>query len=284
MLEVIPEMTPERMIWLGPPRQWTMIHEAVDKSGRVVPPRRVVVYCPPFAEEEKCSRRLYVELARKLAKRDIASIRFGYMGTGDSEGDFSMFTVETALDDIARTLLFARVRFPDAPLSLFGLRLGGALALRAAPQTAGVDRLALWEPVTNGRSYVRMNIRRKSIRQMINAGAAAEPALPTTDEIFDFDGYPVAQAAWNQIEALDAAAPAGWPGSALIISVSAGTRASAPCVTLAGALESSGVPTRLDHVTAQPFWNLLGLVDCPEILELTAGWLAQDSPVDGNER
>lgn len=288
----------EGMFWLGEdPRLWAMLHRPGGADGAPVEVKRAVVFCPPFAEEEKLSRRLYVELARELARRGVAVLRFSYGGTADSEGVFSQFTMESAGRDVQRALTYCRDMLHCAQLATFGLRLGGTFALRAAAGDADIDRVALWSPVTNGRNYVRMNFRRKAIRQMINTGVpgsaseaqspeqpvpggvtpkrgADEPTPTSTDEIFDFDGYPVAQKLWSELEATHGEPPVGWKGKALVVSVAPVDRPAAECASLAEKLSREGIDSSLQCVVAQPFWNLLGLVECPEIVELTADWLA----------
>ena len=250
-----------------------MLHRPTDAQGKPVEPIRSVVLCPPFAEEEKCSRRLYVELSRALARRGVASLRFSYRGTADSEGQFSDLTVEGALQDTGRAIACLKQEYPHSPMALFGLRLGGAFAMESLRSHADVQRISVWSPVTNGRSYVRMNFRRKAIRQMMNTGAASsvqtESAIPE-NEIFDFDGYPVARALWDQLEALHPGIPTAWQGQVQIVSIGSIARPSTECTNLSEALAAAGVQTSLECVVSQPFWNLLGLVECPEIIELTA--------------
>ncbi|MDQ2730876.1 MAG: hypothetical protein M3Y56_04390 [Armatimonadota bacterium] len=281
----------EGMFWLGEdPRLWAMLHQPVSMDGSPVEGGRAVVLCPPFAEEEKLSRRLYVELARELARRGVTALRFSYGGTADSEGIFSQFTMESARHDMERAVAYCRETLHCTHLATFGLRLGGTFALQALSLSSDVERVALWSPVTNGRNYVRMNFRRKAIRQMINTGTPVttsvdpSPVQPgggpspiaeaPVDEIFDFDGYPVAQKLWNELEAMQSEAPTGWKGQALVVSVAPVARPSAECAALAEKLTGAGIDTNLQCVVAQPFWNLLGLVECPEIIELTAEWLA----------
>ena len=276
------------MFWLGGGRRlWAMLHRPMGERGPA-PIRRAAVFCPPFAEEEKCSRRLYVDLARALARRGVATVRISYAGTGDSEGEFQDFTVESALGDIRRALDWCRSELGEIPLATFGLRLGGTFALQAAWSDPRVDRLALWSPITNGSAYVRMSFRRKAIRQMINTGAAGpgpgaaatagNAAAAQDDGIFDFDGYPVARSLWDQMDALETVPKGAWAHDALVVSVGATQRPSTEFTRLAGALEDRKAHVQVDAVVSQPFWNLLGLAECPEIIELTAGWLATPAP------
>jgi hypothetical protein len=119
---------------------------------------------------------------------------------------------------------------------------------------------------------------------MINAGPAPDregaTATPDTGSdtdsagIFDFDGYPVARALWDEMEQLRLAPQAGWAGQCLIVSVGPADRPTPDCIALASSLTSAGSSAELRTVVAQPFWNLLGLVECPEIVEMTANWLA----------
>ena len=279
------------MLWIGDgPRLWAMLHHPPEGRSS----KRAVVFCAPFAEEEKCSRRPYVELARELARRGIWALRFSYRGTGDSVGEFSDLRLQGAMEDITAAVECCEKLTGASSVTLFGLRLGGTFALEAVRQGLRAERVALWAPIVNGKSYVRMNVRRKSIRRMINtadtasdmsssdegnsaAGNETGPAagsMAAPDAIFDFDGYPVAQALWNDLEGLAATPPEGWEGGGLIVSVGSTDKPSGECVSLAGRLEAAGAAVKLETVVSQPFWNLLGLIECPAIIHVTADWMA----------
>ena len=123
-------------------------------------PVEVFVFCHPFGEEKLWSHRVYVELARAMAERGIAVLRFDYTGNGDSEGEFQNSTVDTQLSDIKSAVELVWERFgKDVKLGFFGLRYGATLAALSAEQLASKGRLLLWEPITDGEEYMQEILR-----------------------------------------------------------------------------------------------------------------------------
>jgi alpha-beta hydrolase superfamily lysophospholipase len=108
-----------------------------------------VIICSGFAGNKCGKYRLFVNLAKKLAKNGIAVFRFDYRCSGDSEGDFKDITIESKLSDtllciehLSKDPLIDRDR-----LGLLGRSLGGAIAVLAASHSQSIKSLALWAPV-----------------------------------------------------------------------------------------------------------------------------------------
>jgi alpha-beta hydrolase superfamily lysophospholipase len=113
-----------------------------------------VVLCPPVGYEQVHAHRTLRRLADELARAGLSVLRFDYHATGDSAGaDEDPDRVATWLANVRDALAWLRGRLRGAPVSLFGLRLGAALALRAACEDE-VESLVLWAPAA-GRSFVR---------------------------------------------------------------------------------------------------------------------------------
>lgn len=108
-----------------------------------------IVICSGFAGN-KCGKfRIFVTLAKELAKRGIAVFRFDYRGSGDSEGEFKDITLEGKTSDTLKSLHFLAGDSQIDPLriGLLGRSLGGAIAILAARRFQSVKSLALWAPV-----------------------------------------------------------------------------------------------------------------------------------------
>ncbi|MHB8506621.1 MAG: alpha/beta hydrolase family protein, partial [Acidimicrobiales bacterium] len=115
--------------------------------------RGAVLLCPPFFTEEQHAHRAYLELADMSARSGFAALRFDYTGTGDSSGSpESVVDVAVWAEDVV-----AAVRL----LRSSGAQWVGAVALRAAAnllatiQGSECDAVVLWDPIRDGRSYVR---------------------------------------------------------------------------------------------------------------------------------
>lgn len=91
--------------------------------------------------------RLLPLLSRHLMGLGIASLRFDFRGSGESEGDFSEMTVTREVEDATEGMAYLR----DLPeidperAMLLGFSMGGLVAALASPQVKP-HRLALWAP------------------------------------------------------------------------------------------------------------------------------------------
>lgn len=114
-----------------------------------------VVLCYPMGQEYMRSHRAFRQLAMLLTKTGFHVLRFDYFGTGDSAGasdeisfDRWVRDASAAADELKDTTGISRVAFA-------GLRVGAAVAARAAMLRSDVESLVLWDPIVEGGSYVR---------------------------------------------------------------------------------------------------------------------------------
>ncbi|WP_141732824.1 serine aminopeptidase domain-containing protein [Oligoflexus tunisiensis] len=115
--------------------------------------RDTIVICPPAPQEIMRAQAALGQLARRLQDNGCHVVRFDYSGTGDSTGASDSVSIDQWLKDLQQVCDFAKQQAPDTRLSLLGLRLGAALAIRASEQLT-VDRLVLWDPVLDGIHYL----------------------------------------------------------------------------------------------------------------------------------
>lgn len=111
-------------------------------------PFPAVLWLHGFGGSRVEARRLFVDGARRLAARGIASLRVDFRGCGESDGDFADTTIASMVAD-ARAALDELARHPaiDADrLAVLGFSLGATIASRlaAAPDLAA---MAFWSPV-----------------------------------------------------------------------------------------------------------------------------------------
>jgi len=106
-----------------------------------------VVILHGFTGNRGGDHRLLPLLSRYLADRGVASLRFDFRGSGESEGDFSEMTVSREVEDAVAGFEY----FKDLPeidperTMLLGFSMGGLVAALSAPQV-NPHRLALWAP------------------------------------------------------------------------------------------------------------------------------------------
>lgn len=109
--------------------------------------------CPPLGQEMIRAHRIYRQLAQALAARGMSVLRFDYRGTGDSAGDSSDFSWQLGVEDTLEAAAELRRRSGQGRVVAFGARLGATLAMQTAAP-ARFERMALWDPVCNGRAFV----------------------------------------------------------------------------------------------------------------------------------
>lgn len=251
-----------------------VLHGPVSPRGRAA-----VLVVHPFAEEKKFSHRVLVKLARELARRDVATLRFDLSGCGDSFGDSTEATPTQWHRDIAAACGQLRSRFPESPLVLTGLRLGATLALAVAAEAAPPPDLVLWEPVIDGAKYVDEILRRRMIKEMMTTGRKAtgrEQVLKQleADGFLDLDGHALGRALIEEVSALDAGALAeNFTGRALCVQIAFNAKVSAALEALARKMSAAGADVKTLGIREQVLWDRVELVEAAELIETTADWI-----------
>ncbi|MHB8654784.1 MAG: alpha/beta hydrolase [Terriglobia bacterium] len=120
-----------------------MIHRPSPAAGRRGAPG--VIFFHGFTGDRMESHWLFVKCSRALAQTGIASLRFDFYGSGESEGEFREVTLQGEISDAKAAIeYFRRQKGIDATrLGLVGLSLGGAIAAMVAPQ-ARARAVVLW--------------------------------------------------------------------------------------------------------------------------------------------
>ena len=110
-------------------------------------PVPAVVLCHGFGANRMEFGNIFVRLARNLAERGVAALRFDFAACGESDGDFAELTVSDQVDQVGAVLarLAAHSAVLPEQLSLLGMSLGGLTASLAAA-VYPVRSLALWAP------------------------------------------------------------------------------------------------------------------------------------------
>lgn len=95
------------------------------------------------------SHRQFLKLSRKLEALGVASFRFDFMGSGESDGDFEDMTVSGELSDANAILDFVKKdpRIDSSRVSLVGHSMGGLVAsLLAGDRAEEIYKLILMAP------------------------------------------------------------------------------------------------------------------------------------------
>lgn len=121
------------------------LHRPEDIDGKMP----MVIFFHGFSGN-KCEHSFsFVETARELEKLGIASLRFDFMGSGDSDGLYQDMSVETEISDGISILRYAQgLSFVDTgSIALVGMSYGGLVAgVIAGRLPSEVKALCLWAP------------------------------------------------------------------------------------------------------------------------------------------
>lgn len=122
-------------------------------------PRAHLIFLPPFCEEMNRCRHLVAMQAKIFAGMGYSCLILDLFGTGDSEGELADATWDTWHADVLRGVQWCEQQ-RSIPIVLWGLRLGALLALDLAATNPGrFSKLLLWQPVTNGKTFLTQVLR-----------------------------------------------------------------------------------------------------------------------------
>jgi uncharacterized protein len=137
--------------FFGPSNQhlFANYHLPVGGNGRVL-----TVICPPLFSDYTRTQLALRKLAISLAESGQHVLRLDYRGTGDSFGDLGEVAISDWVEDIAFAVQEGREMSGSSIVRLLGVRAGALVACRSVGATNGVQRLVLWDPVSDGAGYL----------------------------------------------------------------------------------------------------------------------------------
>ncbi len=109
-----------------------------------------VIFFHGFTGDRMESHWIFIKCARALAREGIASLRFDFFGSGESEGSFHEATLQSEIADARAAIRFMQRQkgIDPARLGLCGLSLGGCVAACVA-SAAKAKALVLWSAVAH---------------------------------------------------------------------------------------------------------------------------------------
>lgn len=114
-----------------------------------------VVLCYPALQEYNQSHWVFRRLHAQLVRAGLHAMRFDYFGTGDSGGEVEDGTMAGWVSDIRTAMEELEETAGVRSLSLVGMGLGAALAVRASHSLkVPLRELVLWNPVLAGGVYI----------------------------------------------------------------------------------------------------------------------------------
>jgi len=118
-----------------------------EKAARHVPG---VIFFHGFTGDRMEAHWIFVKCARALARAGIASLRFDFYGSGESDGDFREVTLRREIADARAAVEFFRRQKGIHPerLGLLGISLGGMIAAVTA-RAVRAKALVLWSALAH---------------------------------------------------------------------------------------------------------------------------------------
>lgn len=151
-------------------------------------PAGTVVFFHGFTGDRIESHWIFVKTARALAQAGIASLRFDFYGSGESEGQFAEMTLQGEMADAEDAVRFLRLQAGVDPsrIGLCGLSMGGSIAASiAAPVQA--NAVVLWSAVAH----------MDHLRRVIQKN---RKPIADTDGYLEFDAREVSTAFLNHLD------------------------------------------------------------------------------------
>lgn len=246
------------------------------------PPGPGFVFCHPFGEEKLWAHRVFVSFARELAARGHPVLRFDYRGNGDSEGDFSSWSIEGALADIGRAIDELQAATGCPGVVLVGLRLGATLAALAAEWRHEVCAVVLWAPVTDGRQYaqelLRMNLATQlAVHRRIRMDREELVRSLREGRTVNVDGYDVTWSLYQELLDVRLGATARRPPVPCLVVQVGGTEKVRPDPALLELQSRYGDAAAFALAVEEPFWKEIPhFYDrAPDLFARTTAWLTR---------
>ena len=246
----------------------------IHHPARPGPPRALVVYVHPFAEEMNKSRRMAGLQARALARSGWFVLQVDLHGCGDSDGDFADATWERWISDGHHAADWLHRRSGFAP-ALWGLRAGCLLVTAVASRLASPTDLVFWQPVSSGKQHLQQFLRLRLAGALLGAQPAADGTGGLRGQL---DGGAVIEIAGYSLSpglalGLDAARLAPPAGSARLfwLEVCAGETVELSAVARLAiqTWQSAGWRVCAMAIAGASFWQTAEIEELPGLIEAT---------------
>jgi uncharacterized protein len=235
------------------------------------------VFCHPCFEEKLWAHRVYVGMARELARRGYPVLRFDYMGHGDSDGDFEQATVTTRMSDIACAVQALKAETGSTSVGLLGLRFGATLAALTADTLPEISRLVLWDPIVDGAAYMQEVL----LSNLATQSAVHQKILHTREELVtqmeaggtvNIEGYGLTHALYAGVSGIKLQPPHSYADPSLVAQTGRANQKPKKNLEILCAGYAAG---ELALCTEEPFWREIKAY-CPRAENLyrsTLDWL-----------
>ncbi len=228
--------------------------------------RAAIAFAEPFGEERRPALRLFVRLARHLARMGFAVARCDFSGTGDSPAPDGEAIWHDWADELLAVLQEVQTASGASRRLLLGARAGALTAAAAAARLGDCQALLLVEPFLNGGDLLRERRRREQLKGL-------NTPKPASGE--EFAGFPVSSDMQAEIAASDILRDThALPDDCrlLVLRVSGLPKfppAWQPLLDLCHSHRDSKAAILRD----KPFWGQTDYFESPDVIEAVSGFL-----------
>jgi exosortase A-associated hydrolase 2 len=236
-----------------------------------------VLFIHPFGEEMNKSRRMAALQSRAFAVAGYAVLQIDLLGCGDSSGDFGDASWQDWIDDVVRGTQWLAERV-QAPLWLWGLRVGCLLAVEAARRLPGDTNFLFWAPVSAGKQSLQQFMRLKAASGLGEGNAKAvmaefRDALAKGASV-EIAGYSLSPAIAAGLEQSSMTPPANLASQGRVEWLELSTREQAelsPVGAKSAAMwrEAGFARTHTQMVQGPSFWQTAEIEDAPQLIART---------------
>ena len=115
------------------------------------PPAGAFLFLGGWSGDRQGPHRLFLDLARRLAKQGGLCLRLDYRGRGESDGEVGAAGIATMIDDADAAVAWLKEQLPPGtPLTLVAICSGCKVAIGAATRHPDIGRLVLWSAEVMG--------------------------------------------------------------------------------------------------------------------------------------
>jgi len=112
----------------------------------------VIICCHGFTGDKVGANQLTLNLAKRLAQAGYNALRFDFLGSGDSEGEFASDTIVSGWQTDLRNVVAwvtQQPQFAETPILLYGHSLGGLIVLTHKNEESTIAGRMVFAPVLN---------------------------------------------------------------------------------------------------------------------------------------
>ncbi|MDY0235114.1 MAG: alpha/beta fold hydrolase [Gudongella sp.] len=111
--------------------------------------KNILLFNHGFVGHKITPHRMIVNLSHELVEEyDLTVVRFDFIGSGDSDGDYNYMTIPGEVKDSLHVVEYLRNNYKINKLIILGYSMGGCIASLTASKT-NTDALILWSPVSS---------------------------------------------------------------------------------------------------------------------------------------